>query len=149
MAIRQGLVPCLGDKMNRNEQVLKNVVHKQNKDKADLSRKKTGGQTGQCMVTRSNRMVNGCICQIEILSNGRGTGIIIDDAVCRGAFLSAGTQTTFTRNNRGKIELTGGGGSGNGTVTNITNTNYVTAIPRHGHSGYYDGGYAGFYSGSI
>jgi hypothetical protein len=52
----------------------------------------------------------GTLCDIEILSNERPSGITYHDAICRESLLVAGAIVSWQRSDNGSIEIVAGGG---------------------------------------
>ena len=82
-------------------------------------------KSGTCLVQSSVTYgVKGSCCDVEVLSNGAGTGINIKNAICYNAKLNIGDKVAFTKRRGGNVELTAGssssGDNGGNTTTIIS-----------------------------
>lgn len=77
-------------------------------------------ERGTAIVQAMVKLGDGCLCDLELLVAGRGTGVLIADAVSHGAQFEVGAVVYFERRHDASVEIVGGGGGGAaGTQTTI------------------------------
>jgi len=107
--------------MKKQDQIL--VGLKRDRDNSNSKRTTDQAATlpssGSCIVLSSVRLGAGCVCDIELLSNGKASGLRARGAICRGQVLAAGDRCAFSRSGNQPIQLFAGGTS---SISNVTAT---------------------------
>lgn len=101
------------DSERKVSSLLGNPVNHQTQD-TDL-------KNGSAMVLHAMALGKGCVCDVEVLSQGQSSGIAYHDAVCHSSLLSVGSVVSFHRCPDGTIELIAGGGSSTPATTTTNN----------------------------
>jgi hypothetical protein len=77
-------------------------------------------KSGAAIVQRASAFGRGCVCDIEVVTGGRGSGVIHNNAICHDAQLDAGSLCQYVQNADGTVDLFSSGG----TVSDATGTVY-------------------------
>lgn len=106
--------------MNKQDQIIVGVKRGQDNSNAKRVTPQPAAvpDSGTCLILSSVRLGPGCVCDVELLANGKASGLRARGAISRGQVLVRGDRCAFSRTGNQPIQLFAGGtGSITGAAT--------------------------------